>query len=57
MEGGFRAWKEAGLPVGAGFAVRPLVKCFYDAPTGTCQYIVIDEGAFNLHFMDADIRL
>lgn len=42
MDGGFRGWKAAGLPVVTGFSGQPLVKCIYDQPTGTCQYIVYD---------------
>jgi 3-mercaptopyruvate sulfurtransferase SseA len=42
MDGGFREWKASGLPVAIGFQGQPVVKCIYDQPTGTCQYIVYD---------------
>jgi hypothetical protein len=53
MEGGFRAWKEAGLPIGQDFkpSASPLVKCFHDPSTGTCQYLVIDPGTFFFSFV------
>ena len=49
MDGGFSGWRDAKLPVidggqldsvlGNGGAV-PLIRCFYDSQTGTCQYVV-----------------
>lgn len=37
-------WKAEGLPVSMGYEPKPFVKLLYDAPTGTCQFIVSDEG-------------
>lgn len=45
LKGGLEGWKNAGMPVSSGFEGQPFVKCFYDKPTGTCQYVVTDESS------------
>jgi hypothetical protein len=44
IDGGFDEWKSSGLETVAGTSPRPFVKCFYDQSTGTCQFVVVDEG-------------
>mgnify|MGYP001084998056 CR=1 FL=1 len=53
VQGGFRAWREAGLAVVVKPLALPSIKMFYESVTGTCQFVVTDDETLSTVILDS----